>query len=139
MNLVEQMKKAALMAMESTKPLEIQFGTVKSVNPLQISVDQRLTIGEELMVLYENVRDVAYDCPVQIKLPFYENGVSGTRVESMIAKITIPNALKHGETVVMYRQQGGQLFHVVCRCAKEIAERGIPAWSEASENLTAVL
>lgn len=63
-DLTESMKKAAMMAMESAKPMNIAFGTVVSVNPLMISVEQKMTLGRDQLILTRNVTD--YDVDVTV-------------------------------------------------------------------------
>lgn len=50
-------KKAAVEAVETTNPTEIRYGKVISVNPLQISVEDKMTFTEMQLVLTRNVKD----------------------------------------------------------------------------------
>lgn len=48
---VKTMKKAAVEAVEATKPVHILLGEVLSVSPLKISVDQKMILDESLLIL----------------------------------------------------------------------------------------
>lgn len=47
---VEQVKKIALNAVESTKPMIVQYGTVIAESPLQIQISQKQIYGKEFFV-----------------------------------------------------------------------------------------
>lgn len=53
--LIKVIKKAAIEAVESTKPVNICFGEVVSASPLKIDIEQRMTLGEAQLVLSEKV------------------------------------------------------------------------------------
>ncbi len=94
--LVEQIKRLAVGAVDAGKPCGVFFGTVKSDKPLEISVDQKLTLGEGQLILPRAVTD--YELEVET------NGVK--------KKIKVLNSLKVGERVVLLRLEGGQSFLV---------------------------
>lgn len=50
-------KRAALEAVIAAKPFSLNYGTVISTSPLQISVDQKLTLQAEQLILTNAVRD----------------------------------------------------------------------------------
>ena len=55
--LIEKIKRAALDAQESQKPVNVCFGKVVSRDPLKINVEQKLLLGEKQLVLTRNVTD----------------------------------------------------------------------------------
>ncbi len=55
--LVETLKRAAIEAVDAKKPVCIYFGKVISASPLQINVEQKMTLGEKQLVLSRNVTD----------------------------------------------------------------------------------
>lgn len=57
-------KRAALEAVLAAKPFSLTYGTVASVTPLQITVDQKLTLYAEQLVLTNAVRDYTVDMTV---------------------------------------------------------------------------
>lgn len=97
--LVRMVKKAAVEAVDATKPVGLCFGTVESISPLKINVEQKMTLGEAQLVLTREATDyrVAVD------------GLAG------VQEITIKNGLAAGEKVILARQQGGQKYFVVGR------------------------
>lgn len=120
--LVKVMKKASLEAMESNKPVNAVFGKVVSVAPLKIQVDQKITLGSAQLVLCRNVTD--YENEITVIDWFTENESGGGGDASFAShnhelrdkkKITVHNALKQGEEVILIRQQGGQKYIVIDR------------------------
>lgn len=63
--LVEALKRAALDAMEAKKPVHICFGVVTGVSPLEIQVEQKMTLGAEALVLARNVTDFETEVTVE--------------------------------------------------------------------------
>ena len=60
-NAVELVKKAAVEAVDASKPVHILFGTVISASPLKIQVDQKAIYTEKMLVLARNVTDYEVD------------------------------------------------------------------------------
>lgn len=56
-NMVQVIKKAALDALEESKPTEFQTGRIVQTAPLEISVDQRLKLDEDFLILGESMRE----------------------------------------------------------------------------------
>ena len=56
-SLVEVIKKMAVGANDANAPTSVLFGTVTSVEPLEITVEQKLKLTEEFLVLTKNVKD----------------------------------------------------------------------------------
>ena len=56
-NIVQVLQGLIKQSMDSASLTNVMFGTVVSVNPLQINVEQRFTITEEFLVLTKNVKD----------------------------------------------------------------------------------
>lgn len=98
--LLNLIKKAANEANEASKPMQVCYGKVISANPLKISLDQRLTLSKAQLVLTKNVTN-------------YETDAQFLGEEKK--KITIYNALKDGDDVILFRMQGGQQYVVVDR------------------------
>lgn len=92
--LVTAMKKAALDAMESAKPVSVYFGEVISASPLKINVEQKMELGKAQLILSRNVTD-------------FKTSISDGNIN-----VTVHNALVAGEQVILLRQQGGQKFIV---------------------------
>lgn len=53
--MLDIIKQAALDVIETSKPVAIQFGTVSTISPLEISVDQRLILTEAFLIVPESI------------------------------------------------------------------------------------
>ena len=137
--LIQAVKKASLDVLESTKPVNVDFGEVISVSPLQIRVEQKMTLTEKQLVLTRNVTDfvtmvtVNWESEEEQTSHFHNikdqsdsgddvlNGRTETQSEKHThvitgqKQITIHNALEVGDTVILIRKQEGQQFIVVDR------------------------
>lgn len=100
---VELVKKAALDAVASTMPSGVYYGTVTSIAPLKIAVEQKLTLTEKQLVLSSLVQDF------NVNMTYTNDQSTETR------KYTIHLGLKVGEKVMLIRVQGGQQFIVLDR------------------------
>ena len=70
--LVEAMKKAALDAVDAEKPVNLCYGKVTRVSPLEINVEQKMTLGEGQLVLARHVTD--YETEVTVEWETEEKG-----------------------------------------------------------------
>lgn len=98
-NLHDTIKRIALGAIRSSKPVEILYGKVISADPIKINIEQRLTLDESFLVLTRNVVD--YKTEMSFDDPLIKN------------EVTIYNGLKNGDMVILQRIQGGQKFIVL--------------------------
>lgn len=113
-DLVSLIKKAAVDAVEGEKPASVLFGTVTSISPLQVNVEQRLTLSGEMLTLTSHVMDYSVELDVNWQTgsggdPGHSHPVAGTKA------VTVKNGLKIGEKVVLLRMQGGQRFLILDR------------------------
>lgn len=110
--LVDEIKRLAVSAVDAGKPCGVFFGTVKSTSPLEISIEQKLTLGGEQLILARAVTDheirIEVDWNTQTAKE-HAHAISGVKV------IKVLNALKVGERVVLFRLEGGQKFLVADR------------------------
>lgn len=120
---VKLIKKASVEANEATKPVNVFFGKVTSATPLQINVEQKMTLGEAQLILTRNVTDYTVSISGGNIQNYYYTGDDGS-VEPVSPdhvhaigdiNITIHNALQVADEVVLIRQQEGQKFIVVDR------------------------
>ncbi len=121
--LTKAIKKTAVDAVNASKPVEICFGKVTSASPLQILVEQKMTLGKGQLVLTRNVTNFT----TTVTVNWSTNEKSGGSGESAFAShahgitgtksITVNNGLVVGDEVVLLRQQGGQKYIVVDRIA----------------------
>lgn len=142
--LVKAMKRAALDAMEASKPVNVYFGQVVSASPLQINVEQKMILGKAQLILSRNVTDfttqVTVDWDSESALTTHKHSLSGNTGSSgedshthalsgstentnlkhkhdIVGKkkIIIHNALAVGDEVILIRQQEGQKYIVIDR------------------------
>lgn len=132
---VKKMQRVAVSAMEASKPVNICFGDVLSVSPLQIDVEQKMILDEAQLILSRNVTDYVTEVTVQWdtfihKIPHTHNvNLTDSNGDSVTGKtdtqnvshshdiegrkqMTIHNGLIKGEKVILVRQQEGQKFIV---------------------------
>lgn len=120
--LVRVLKKAALDAVVASKPMDVRFGKVQSVHPLEIYVDQKLQLKEKQLVLTRNVTDYDVDITVNTVTEYQSGGSGDSSFAShnhTIAgkqKITVHNGLVVGDKVLLLRLPGGQKYIVWDRC-----------------------
>lgn len=109
--LVKTVKKASIDAMESTKPVNICFGTVVETRPVRINVEQKMILNEAQMIFSRNVTDHVVQVSMDWKTEDHSHELTGTK------EITIHNGLAVGDEVILVRQQGGQKYLVWDRTA----------------------
>lgn len=100
---MKKINRAAVEAVEATKPVNVLFGKVISVSPLQINVEQKMNLGEKQLTLSRSVTD--------FKTFMTISGIGKT-------EITVHNGLAVGDKVILLRKQGGQEFVVLDRSTK---------------------
>lgn len=144
--LIRAVKKAALDAVNERKPADLCFGTVLNTAPLQILVEQKLTLGADRLILTKAVTDHWVDIRVShftvnddFMIPDHTHGIFDTYTGSGSCdsgnldtthkhrykgrkKIMIYNGLKKGEKVLLMRFGGGQRFAVLDRVSEHITE-----------------
>jgi hypothetical protein len=57
--LLPLLKKVALEAVEASKPTVVLFGTVSSINPLSIYLEQKRTITKAFLIVTDKVKTLA--------------------------------------------------------------------------------
>ncbi len=128
--LVEKIKKAAQEANEAAKPVNVCFGEVVNKSPLEINVEQKMTLGEKQLILTRNVTDYMTTVTVQWETEKHDirhrhTGGAGGDTEYTevphthdvigIKNFLMHNALEVGDTVILIRQQEGQKYIVIDR------------------------
>lgn len=137
--LVKAMKRAAVDAVNAKKPVAVYYGTVKSESPLQIDVEQKMTLSEAQLVLTKAVLDHYVDIEVN-HYTVNDAFMNGKHTHAIFdtytgggscdtgnldtthkhqyqgrKRIMIYNGLKTGEKVLLIRFQEGQKFVVLDR------------------------
>jgi hypothetical protein len=121
---IKLIKKTALEAVVASKPANMVFGNVISTNPLKIKVDQKLILTSAQLTLSRNVTDYR----LSVTVDHTTESASGGSGDSAFAshnhaikgkkEITVHNALKNGETVILMQVSGGQKYIVIDRIGK---------------------
>lgn len=124
--LVKTIKRAATDAVKAEKPVEVCFGKVTSTSPLQILVEQKMTLGKAQLVLSRNVTDFKTKISAgNIQSYYYTGGTPPDAPTAPVSppyvhavgkiEITVYNGLVVGDEVILIRQQGGQKYVVMDR------------------------
>lgn len=128
--LVRLVKQAAVEAVRADAPVAFCYGTVTSVAPLKIQVDQKKILGEAQLILTDNVRDFNVMLSTiggegKSEGPHYTEDESGGSGDAAFAshqhkyqgrkKWRVHNALEIGEKVILLRCDGGQKYAVLDR------------------------
>lgn len=120
-------KQAALDAVNASKPTGVFFGKVTSVSPLQINVEQKMTLNKKQLVLTRNVTDFTTAVTVNHNTEtYYYTGVYPNQSQVDVGHkhavagkktITVHNGLVVGDEVILLQMQGGQKYIVWDRIA----------------------
>lgn len=101
-DLVKIIQKIVIETVNTNYPLSMMYGTVISTSPLKINVEQKMVLDAPFLMLSKSVT--------------YQS--TSIIIDGQTKTITLTNALKVGEQVVLLRQQGGQKFLVLDRVVK---------------------
>lgn len=113
-DLIGCMKRAALEAVEVSKPVAIMFGTVTSTEPLKILVEQKMILEAKQLVLTRNVTEHNVEMTVE---HWTEEDKEHTHKYKGRKLFKVHNNLLDGDKVILLRIQGGQKFVVWDRLA----------------------
>ena len=111
-NMIEIIKKAAVDAVQASRPVSVVYGDVVSASPLRIQIDQKIILDADFLVLTRGVTDYS------VGVTFNHNtepGGSGPHSHAVTGKktMTVHAGLKTGDKVVMIMAQGGQSYIVI--------------------------
>jgi hypothetical protein len=122
------MKRAAREEREASKPVNVVFGEVISVSPLQINVEQKMVLGAKQLVLSRNVTEHTVKITGGNIQNYYYTGTPPNASTVPVdpshrhavgtIEITVHNGLAVGDEVILARQQEGQKFIVLDRIGK---------------------
>lgn len=114
--LMNTVKRAAVAAVEASKPVGVCFGTVISISPMKIRIDPKLELGKKQLVLTRSVTDYTVEMTVDhmtedatVLNTVHDHAYTGTK------SFLVRNSLKVGEEVALLRMQGGQKYLVLDR------------------------
>ena len=83
-NLLTIIKKAALDAVNATRPVSVVFGVLASVSPLSVTIDQKLTLEAGFLILTKHIDD-----------------------------LILSEDLTEGDRLVLLQMQGGQRYLIL--------------------------
>lgn len=118
-DILKQFQSIVLGVLNAQKLCTIVYGTVISVEPLEVKVDQKLTLKKEQLKLTRAVRDYEVDMTVD---HLTENRSGGGLNEAFSShnheykgrkKFLIHNGLVEGDKVTMIRAHGGQQYLII--------------------------
>jgi len=111
-------KQAALEAVCNSKPCDIYIGVVTSESPLNIQIDQKITLTEEFLLLTRNVTDYIIIMGVDHKTESKLGGSCSEHCREHVhdyvgeKEFLVKNHLQEGEKVLLLQLIGGQKFVV---------------------------
>lgn len=123
-DLLYLIKKAAIEAVNASKPTSIVYGKVISTSPLQVNVEQKMTLTAAQLVLTKNVTDHKVEMTVN---HVTENRSGGSGETSFAShnhayqgrkEFTVHNGLIVGDEVIMIQMQGGQKYIIFDKVVK---------------------
>ena len=123
-DIIRSIRKVVLDAVNAQKLTDIVYGTVESVSPLKIRVDQKLLLEQEQLKLTRAVMDYEVEMTVDHLTENRSGGASDASFESHNhqykgrKKFLIHNGLVVGDKVTMIRAHGGQQYLII---DKEVA------------------
>lgn len=109
-DIIKSFKRAAIEAIEASDPTAIQFGTVTSVSPLKIMVEQKKELTSAQLILTRNVRDYEIEMTLD---HVTEEAESHTHEYKGKKKFVVHNGLQLGDGVMLVKMQGGQKYIVL--------------------------
>ena len=136
--MIEIIKKVAEQVFESMKPTTIIYGTVETVSPLTVRIDQKKLLEAEDLILSHFLREHYIDITVSHKTESIygswntshshpDAGTAAIPTEHRHEykgrkKILVHYGLKKGEKLALIRIQGGQMYYVIDRLEDPIVE-----------------
>lgn len=118
-NLLQTIKRAAVEAVEASNPVAVSVGTVLSISPLKISLNQALTLTEQFLIVPQGLTDYKTKIEFTQKTKGAVVELDGKQYNGNITlnatthEVTIYNGLKVGEKVLLLKMQGGQKYLVI--------------------------
>lgn len=138
-------KNLAINAYSASMPTGLYYGTVKKINPLEVEIDQKLTLTEKQLILSTLVQDFDVNMTVEHKTEEYDlthkhsvtavlphggtvsvNNTDGKHTHEYkgTKSFTTHLKLEVGEKVILLRVQGGQKFLLLDRIRESSNNQG---------------
>ncbi|MCH7321790.1 DUF2577 domain-containing protein [Solibacillus sp. MA9] len=118
-DIIRSIRKVVLDGVNAQKLTDVVYGTVESIAPLKVRIDQKLLLEQEQLKLTRAVMDYEVDMTVD---HLTENRSGGSDAASFAShnheykgrkKFLIHNGLIVGDKVTMIRAHGGQQFLII--------------------------
>ena len=109
--LLSAIKQAAKEQNDSESPATVCIGKVLSVSPLSVQIDQRFTLPAENLIVPQHLTSYA----VSASLGGSTGTAEGHKHSLGSVTLTINNALRAGDKLVLIRQSGGQKYLIIDR------------------------
>ena len=109
-DLLKTIKQTSAETNDALKPVNVCFGKVTNTSPLQILVEQKITLSSAQLVLTKNVTDYEVNVTVDWETKTSDEHVHGLNGKK---KMKVHNSLVKGEKVLLLRIQGGQKYVVI--------------------------
>ena len=118
-DIIRSLRKVVLDALNAQKLTDIVYGTVESIEPLKVRVDQKLLLEQEQLKLTRAVMDYEVEMTVDHLTEKREGGSLAASYElhdheyKGRKKFLIHNGLIIGDKVTMIRVHGGQQYLII--------------------------
>ncbi len=114
MNLLDVIKSAGVQAVDASYPLQVSIGTIESVHPIAVKMDQRTILTKEFLIIPERL--VRYEIDLTHSHSYQDQSGSGDQTRQTgqtLQPIVIRSGLQVGDSVLLLRVQGGEQFVVL--------------------------
>jgi len=113
--LLDLIKLAGVSAVDAGSPVQLLYGNVTAVDPIEVNVDQRFTLTAEFLVLTEQVTRMELDLKhTHVYEDASDTGTAWkTTAEALEHKLVIRPGLQEGDAVLLLRMQGGQKYVIL--------------------------
>lgn len=109
--LLNAIKQAAKEQNDSESPATVCSGKVLTASPLTVQVDQRFTLPAENIIVPQHLTNYS----VSVNISGSTGSADGHTHTLGAYTMTINNALKAGDKLVLVRQSGGQKYLIIDR------------------------
>lgn len=117
MTLLDTIKRAGLVAVNSENPVNLLFGEVIEKDPLVIKVDQRFDLTADFLIVPESLTPLEIN--LQHEHQYQDASESGTSTRTTQAALNEPivirRGLEIGDRLILLRVQGGQKYLILDR------------------------
>ena len=127
--MVKVLQRAAVDAVRASKPTEVTHGKVVSTEPMQIMVDQKITLGELQLDCGETMEEYMAETELEIEVidlaltMEIDGKIVTAKVKGsgkMIGKMKARRSLDVGDEVILIRKQGGQNYIMYDKVRKDV-------------------